>query len=235
MKLFSGCHRIIFFIAFLLYNPLYAYAGEYLDSAHGDSSLGVNRTADNNNLSGYSIGNCAHCHEQHASIDGEEPTDSGVAPPLTATGSSDYMLFADTVPNNQTTNFCFFCHKSSGIQSGGIVNYNYSTTFGGQATASGNTTLTIYDAFNPVAGSTHSLVSIYTELNNLWPLLYPDPPGPNPCVGCHNPHIARKNNGNAQPPLPPLLATYDPSKAAISPAALRRCRSIWKKRSWAWR
>src|SRR4030043_740937 len=47
----------------------------YTISAHGNTSYGVNRTG----LSSfnYSIGNCAHCHEQHASIAGQTITPSG--------------------------------------------------------------------------------------------------------------------------------------------------------------
>lgn len=55
----------------LLLYPNTASSGPYLDSAHANTSYGVNRSG----LSsfGYSIGNCAHCHEQHASIGGSEP------------------------------------------------------------------------------------------------------------------------------------------------------------------
>jgi len=44
------------------------YAGPYLDSAHGNSSYGVKRSI--TKLSDYARGNCAHCHEMHASIGG---------------------------------------------------------------------------------------------------------------------------------------------------------------------
>ena len=54
-----------------------ALAGDYLDSAHGDSNNGVNDRA-----TGYIKGNCGHCHEQHASVGGSEPDpdDSGPSP-----------------------------------------------------------------------------------------------------------------------------------------------------------
>jgi len=45
-----------------------ACAGSYTESAHGNSIEGVNRTC----LSVFVTGNCAHCHEQHASHDGSE-------------------------------------------------------------------------------------------------------------------------------------------------------------------
>jgi len=49
----------------LLGSGLAYAANEYTSSAHGNSSTGVS-----GRLSGYGTGNCAHCHEQHASIDG---------------------------------------------------------------------------------------------------------------------------------------------------------------------
>ncbi|MFH1020881.1 MAG: hypothetical protein V1782_09790 [Pseudomonadota bacterium] len=54
-------------------------AGIYTSSAHGNSTTGVNRTGLNNATSGedYAIGNCAHCHEQHASVEGGEPEPQG--------------------------------------------------------------------------------------------------------------------------------------------------------------
>ena len=62
------------------------YAGPYLDSAHGNSSYGVKRSI--TELSDYARGNCAHCHEMHASIGGAEPEP--------ASGSaSPFCLFAD--------------------------------------------------------------------------------------------------------------------------------------------
>lgn len=54
----------------LLY-PEKANSGPYLDSAHGNSTYGVNRSSIS--TFGYSKGNCVHCHEQHASIGGAEP------------------------------------------------------------------------------------------------------------------------------------------------------------------
>jgi mono/diheme cytochrome c family protein len=50
-----------------------AYAGPYLDSAHGNSAHGVKRTS----TLQYATGNCAHCHEQHAMIAGSQPEPYG--------------------------------------------------------------------------------------------------------------------------------------------------------------
>jgi hypothetical protein len=46
-----------------------AFAEDYLNYVHGNTDYGVNR--DGMEIStgfGYAQGNCAHCHEQHASI-----------------------------------------------------------------------------------------------------------------------------------------------------------------------
>nr|MBF0223194.1 hypothetical protein [Desulfobulbaceae bacterium] len=40
----------------------YSYAGTYADSAHGDTTNGVT-----GRTTGFVVGNCAHCHDQHAS------------------------------------------------------------------------------------------------------------------------------------------------------------------------
>jgi hypothetical protein len=53
-----------------------AYAGTYTDSAHGQNITRFDLTGDANYnpaAGGYAIGNCAHCHEAHASIGGSEP------------------------------------------------------------------------------------------------------------------------------------------------------------------
>ena len=192
MLLFAG-----FFVLIASHSPSVFAANDYTNSAHGDSTIGVLRTSNalSNSSRGnnYARGNCAHCHEQHGSIDGSEPTPVDTNP-------SNFTLFTDTNPTSQSTNFCFNCHQTSGsYQTSGITNNDYSTTFGGQAAAS---TTSIDDAFNPTSGSAHDLTDILTELTSNFSFASTD----NPCGGCHNPHFARENNGS----------TYDPTKAAIS-------------------
>lgn len=48
------------------------FAAPFTDSAHGNSTIGVKRKS-NPLCSDYPQGNCTHCHEQHASINGSEP------------------------------------------------------------------------------------------------------------------------------------------------------------------
>lgn len=74
----------------------------YTDSAHGSYTTGVNRTGLNNATTGepYSIGNCAHCHEQHASVGGSEPVPAG--------GPDKYLGLA------LEQDFCLHCHSLGG-------------------------------------------------------------------------------------------------------------------------
>lgn len=71
-------------------------AGTYTSSAHGQS---IERTV--MLTKGYATGNCAHCHEQHASVEGSEPAPVGGAP-------STFLTFANE------ENLCYGCHGSGG-------------------------------------------------------------------------------------------------------------------------
>ncbi len=86
---------MIFFFLLFLALPSSLWAGTYTSSAHGHSSSGVNR--DSIQTLGYSVGNCAHCHEMHASIGGTEPSPIGAGP-------SPLALFA------LEEKLCFYCH-----------------------------------------------------------------------------------------------------------------------------
>jgi hypothetical protein len=163
-------------ICWILY-PDRANSGPYLDSAHGNTSYGVNRTS----LStfGYSRGNCAHCHEQHASIGGSEPNPTG--------GPDKYALFY-TNHISQTDNFCFKCHTElNSFQSGGIVNRSYSYRAGGWTI---DTLNDILEAFtNPPSISSHNLGNIRTFITGKWNYTADS----NPCAACHNPHRAQRD------------------------------------------
>lgn len=158
-----------------------AFAGAYLDSAHGNTSYGVNRT--DTASEGYSTANCAHCHEQHASIEGSEPTPC-------CSGPSPYALFADNF-TSQTDDFCFGCHKGVGSlqTSFSRQNYNFSYWFGGD-TVHHLTPDNIYDAFNPAIGSSHNLQDILDFVKTRWPATFKDES--NPCSACHNAHVAKR-------------------------------------------
>ncbi|MCB2181825.1 MAG: hypothetical protein KQH63_07360 [Desulfobulbaceae bacterium] len=171
---------LLFFCTGILL-PLEAAGGSYTQSAHGDSGGGVARSS----VTGYAAGNCSHCHEQHASVDGEEPLPvSGDASPFAvfSDGFNDSVQFG---PYVMTDNFCFYCHVSSGgLQNGGgINNYQYSNTFGGYTT---NWVTDILGAFNLT--SYHNLYDIQNFAESKFSFFKQSS---NPCVACHNPHLAK--------------------------------------------
>ncbi len=92
-----------FILAVMLVHTVccWAFPPKYTESAHGNTSYGVNR------VTGVSTGNCRHCHEQHK-------TDSGPYP---------YALFDDPVGSKY---FCLNCH-TEGI----VANRSYSYRAGG--------------------------------------------------------------------------------------------------------
>ena len=135
-------------------------------------------------MSEYSKGNCAHCHEMHA-------------------GNGSFALFADNFntdaphPYSQSDDFCFYCHGP-----GGITNYDYSKTFGGATGGVNN----IMDAFNQA--SYHNLYDIWNFAKDNFDFFTSDS---NPCVACHNPHIAKRSCGIAGDE-----GSFNASQSAIS-------------------
>lgn len=188
--------RSILFVVTCLYSLLVTsslLAGEYIDSAHGSSSTGVFRPIIGNAAPagfGYSQGNCAHCHEQHASIEGSEPLpDNG--------GASSYQLFANnfntaqtTTPYSESDNFCFYCHNDS-TSAQVVLNNDYSQNFG--CAPQGPTT--IMAAMN--LRSYHNLYDVWNFAKDEFSWFTTSA---NPCDACHNPHLAKRNWAHAQDP-----------------------------------
>ena len=178
----------------------------YTLSAHGNTTYGVNRTG----LSSfnYSIGNCAHCHEQHASIGGAEPAPIGGAP-------SKYELFKPLF-TDQAACFCYGCHDDPGsgtqFQISMPNQFNYSRIAGSDSTitcpddvkqafqyeeadgtpnTAGNCSKTCNEGANRPC-SAHYLDAIQTFLKNKWN--YGSVAADiNPCSGCHNPHRTQRD------------------------------------------
>lgn len=73
-----------------------ACAGTYMSSAHG---VNINRQTIDAKYSGYATGNCAHCHEAHASLGGSEPAPTG--------GPDQALAF------NLEENLCETCHDGN--------------------------------------------------------------------------------------------------------------------------
>ncbi len=176
---------LFFSVSFLFLLQIDISSGNYCDSAHGDNSYGVNRSSVSS--TGYTRGNCTHCHEQHTSIAGSEPTPVSGA-------SSNFCLFAEnfssktTGPYNQSDDFCFYCHINSGAEQseGGIVNKQYSNTFGGYNVDSATD---ILNTFN-LSTSYHNLNDIKNFAKSKFSFFKNDS---NPCIACHNPHLAKRN------------------------------------------
>ena len=185
----SRAYLFILLTAFFLFSSSsMGQAGPYSDSAHGDTNYGVNRSV--LATEGYAVGNCAHCHEQHASIAGTEPTP--------ALGVAEFCLMAENFSGKlyntytESDSVCFYCHTSLGsLQSGGITNNNenYSATFGGAAA----TTTGIMQAFNQA--SYHNLYDLKRYITGVSgsKTFSSFPADSNPCSGCHNIHIAKRN------------------------------------------
>lgn len=192
--LLSTMISMLFFACWqLLLQPSPVIAGDYLDSAHGSSEFGVFRPIIGNpppSGFGYSRGNCSHCHEQHASINGTQP-------PPGSGNASPYVLFAEnfnsarkTPPYAESDNFCFSCHNNPSTAQP-VLNNDYSQAFGcGPQGPS-----TIIAAMNQT--SAHNLYDLWTFNNSTfpWSSTYS-----NPCNSCHNPHLARRNWASAQDP-----------------------------------
>lgn len=164
----------------------------YSSSAHGHGSAGVSRSA----LGEYVTGSCAHCHEQHASI--ENVTHA----------ANNFLLFSDTDETidvySTESNVCFKCHSSAG----GVDNDDYSATFGSLVLAGDSSVAidnsgatqpsSILDAFNTTHG--HKLSDVYQyAIDN--PARFPSfKAGSNPCTACHDPHVARRNHSDPTDP-----------------------------------
>ncbi len=183
-----------------------ALAGPYRDSAHGNSTFGVNRTTIDGKYTQYATGNCAHCHEEHASLEGGEPS------PIT--GPASHTLFASSFNTTrtinlyvETDNFCFYCHSESpGPQ---VINRDYSTTFGGGNIGEGPQS--IMAAFNQT--SYHNLYDIWNFLSNDLTYTAWFATRGNPCSACHNSHLAKRNWDSGQTGFPLLSAISIPGNS----------------------
>jgi len=158
-------------------------AGTYLSSSHGNTTYGVNRSS----TSQYSKANCAHCHEQHASIDGSEPDPFSGSP-------SQFALFYNN-HTSQTDNFCFKCHcETNSVAPTAITNRSYSYRAGGWTADPLND---ILEAFTSGAlnapPSAHNLGDIRTFITGKWNYTA----NSNPCVACHSVHALQGDPANA--------------------------------------
>lgn len=177
---------LIFGISSLLWilYPGLAESGTYTSTIHGGATInsitnGVDRAAVKGSpypdaVGAYPKGHCGHCHEQHASLNGAEPT------PPTAEGATSYALFRSNFSsiNSGTTNeLCYACHETFSFGLGaGYGRYG------------------IYMGKSIYNNSQHFISS-----NMVWNP-NPVPPGPpindaGNCINCHNPHGYNDGSG----------------------------------------
>jgi predicted CXXCH cytochrome family protein len=180
-------HSIVYAFVIILFSLLPSSvfaANDYTNSTHGDATIGVNRTS----MSGYSIGNCGHCHEQHATIE------------AAAGGPYNFALFYDNYVtlNPAPDGLCFKCHDGTTDPHDTIIN-NYSYSFRAGNWPAGNTPNNISDFFNSaVVQSYHNLDDIVTFIDtNVGASGWGYTADSNPCVACHNPHAAQGDPENS--------------------------------------
>lgn len=153
-------------------------ATSYTDSAHGNTLYGVNRSG-----TGYTQGDCIHCHD------------------LFGGSTNDLLLFAPINPTSQIDNFCFQCHKVTGsVQTSMPQQYSYSYR------ASGDVSITcpsnILEAFSfidgsgssvPNCGSTYGTSHMLADIQNFITGKWGYTADSNPCAACHNPHRTQRD------------------------------------------
>jgi hypothetical protein len=142
--------------------------------AHLSTSYGVNRID-----AEYEVGGCAHCHDTFDA---------------STCGLYRLMLFREKQFINQTDGLCVDCHRdtATALQVGGVTNYLYSNTRGGQTDNIDPDN--IKDAFKftwPYGISVHNLKDLRTYMNGKWGWNYNNAIV-NPCSACHNPHKATR-------------------------------------------
>lgn len=120
-----------------LFIAVQAFSGVYLNSSHGNATTGVDRSSLDTNLSAYSVGNCAHCHLQHASLSGNPYT------------YQDYLLA--NFGNFAGYQFCTECHDAGGPATDDIDSlYKLPLTIGhGSGNPDANTPVECVECHNP--------------------------------------------------------------------------------------
>ncbi len=175
--------------------------GLYTNSAHGNSTSGVDRAKPgyviDAKYADYSPGNCAHCHEAHASIGGTEPLPDTDTAEYEHAGPDPALLFSEE------EGVCEVCHDGSPATDDikAQINKTYAhptDTISGVHKVSESTTADMdpgdYDPTN----------SLHAE-----------------CVDCHNPHAAgstvhaaETNTVTATSPLYKVSGVNPPSTTA---------------------
>lgn len=160
---------------------------------------GANYNSINPEAGKYKPGECAHCHEAHASFGGSEPPPASGSAADPGGGPNPYLEMADSNPGS-----CWYCHE----------NINYDPLYVG-----GTGSWRFYQGKGIYQGSSH-----YTSPNFYWPGTSGDPvaiwprmsragaPSGNSghCLNCHTPHGIKETPGKE----------FDTTAVPTSPANL---------------
>ncbi len=210
LLLLCGSSCLIFAILFF---PVHTTrANLYTSSAHGNATSGVclegvcEDSAGSNH--GYSRGNCANCHEMHASMGGSEPV------PIDSV--SEFTLL-NTVFNSGATSgaytsddaVCFYCHGAGSdhqVFAAGqdMLNYDYSEVYGlysGSGLDAGqDTLLELFNQYDDTlkTGSNHNLAAVQSYAATNFSSYFHS--NSDPCSACHNVHLAKPYMHHADEP-----------------------------------
>ena len=153
-----------------------AYTGEgpYTNSAHGNSTSGVDRSSIDSKYGTYSNGNCAHCHEAHASLGGAEPAPDTDTSEYGHAGPDKDLLFSEE------EGVCETCHDFNGPATDDIkTQIDKDNTEGSPFYA------------HPTDDYSGRHEVSETTTTNMDPADYADGTSRHAeCVDCHNPHAA---------------------------------------------
>lgn len=157
-----------------------AIGGTYTSTAHGSSTLrsspasGVDRSVVTSSaypdaLGSYPKGHCGHCHDQHASVGGTEPTLPA------AEGAVSYALFRSNFGTGNKNELCYACHETFNFTGtpDPPLGYGRYYVYSGKTNYNNSSHYLSANMIWPGAGTAGSLVP-YSDSGN--------------CINCHNPH-----------------------------------------------
>jgi predicted CXXCH cytochrome family protein len=175
-------------------------AGTYLSTDHGNSTVGVDRgtgtqpelgAKGDTALDSYSRGNCAHCHEMHASFGSDEPNPDGDdGANDTGSGVNMFTLFNDNYDDSSAANtnmVCYYCHEEFTFtgMSQGEGRYGF---------YQGKSAYRVADGAHAGSGNSGGMTT-GEESSVAATSGGPNKTDPGNCNNCHNPHGYDDNAG----------------------------------------
>lgn len=192
----------------------FATGGAFPSTKHGGGTVdgikfpGINRATggdvasyfgDNPEAGDYQPGECAHCHEPHASFSGYEPPPNSILynsemNSSEAAGPDPYLLFGafDSGASSGTySKLCWYCHEKMSL---GIPpnppGYGYWGFYQGKNNYTASSHYISSNFYWPGAGGTNAGVGTTADTVQTWPRKPRSSSGGNPgsCLNCHTPH-----------------------------------------------